>query len=62
MQNRDPLDVFEAKAVESGVLESGDLREVDGDVARLLDEAVQEAEAAPMPEPSDVLTDVYVND
>ena len=60
IQNRDPLDIFESKTTEAGVLESDDLRTIDGEVAALLNQAVEEAEAAPMPEPEDLLTDVYV--
>jgi TPP-dependent pyruvate/acetoin dehydrogenase alpha subunit len=60
IQNRDPLDLFEGKATESGVVESGDLRRIDGEVAALMAQAVEEAEAAPLPTVDDVLTDVYV--
>ena len=60
IQNRDPLDIFESKTTEAGVLESDDLRTIDGEVAALLNQAVEEAKAAPMPEPEDLLTDVYV--
>jgi len=60
IQNRDPLDIFEQKTTESGVLEPDDFRTVDGEVEQLLREAVEEAEAAPHPAPEDVLTDVYV--
>jgi len=60
IQNRDPLMLFEAHVVEAGLVEPGMLRTVDGDVDALMREAVSEAEAAPFPEPGDVLTDVYV--
>lgn len=60
IQNRDPLDLFEAKVSEAGLLESDDFRTVDGEVAALLAEAVELAEEAPSPELSDLLTDVYV--
>jgi pyruvate dehydrogenase E1 component alpha subunit len=60
IQNRDPLVLFEARITESGVVESDALRTVDGEVDALLRAAVEEADAAPFPEPGDVLTDVYV--
>ena len=60
IQNRDPLDIFETKATEAGVLEGDDCRTVDAEVEILLREAVEEAEAAPHPSPKDVLSDVYV--
>ena len=59
IQNKDPLQVFEAKATEAGLLSSDDLRSVDGDVQNELAEAVEDAQNAPFPNPEDVLTDVY---
>jgi pyruvate dehydrogenase E1 component alpha subunit len=60
IQNRDPLVLFESRASESGVVESDALRTIDGEVEALMREAVEDAEAAPFPEPADVMTDVYV--
>jgi TPP-dependent pyruvate/acetoin dehydrogenase alpha subunit len=37
-----------------------DLRRVDDEVQTLIDDAVEQAKAAPEPEPADLLTDVYV--
>jgi len=62
IQNRDPLQGFEARTVESGLLDADDLRAIDGDVERLLEEAIAEAEAAPFPDLSEVTTDVYVRE
>jgi TPP-dependent pyruvate/acetoin dehydrogenase alpha subunit len=61
MQNNDPLDNFENHVVEAGLLESDDLRNVDGDVVAELDASVVAAQAAPFPDPSEVLTDVYAS-
>jgi pyruvate dehydrogenase E1 component alpha subunit len=58
-QRRDPLEGFERRAREMGLVEPEALREIDGDVARLLDDAVAFAEASPLPTPDDVTTDVY---
>lgn len=60
IQNRDPLDIFEKNATEADVVEADDLRVVDREVDELLRSAVEAAEKAPMPEPKDVETDVYV--
>ena len=60
IQNRDPLDLFEAQVTEANLLESDDCRTVDGEVAAFLSEAVEQAEQGPIPTPDDVLTDVYV--
>jgi pyruvate dehydrogenase E1 component alpha subunit len=59
IQNRDPLQIFEAKVAEAGLVEESDLREIDGAVTRLLEEAIAEAEAAPLPDLSSILADVY---
>ncbi len=62
IQNRDPLELFEARVRESGVVSGDDLREVDGEVERLLRAAVEEAEQAPQPDPeADLTSDVYVS-
>jgi len=61
-QNRDPLDLFEGRSVEAGVLTGDELRSIDGEVAAEIEAAVVEAEAAPLPQPEDVLSDVYVSE
>ena len=60
IQNNDPLQNFEAKATEAGLLESDDLRRIDGEVEQEIAQAIAAAEAAPLPRPEDVLRDVYV--
>jgi pyruvate dehydrogenase E1 component alpha subunit len=61
-QRRDPLERFEARVGEAGLLEPGALRQVDAEVRAELDAAVADAEAAPLPRPEDVLADVYVRE
>jgi acetoin:2,6-dichlorophenolindophenol oxidoreductase subunit alpha len=61
---RDKLDClkrFRARVTDAGQLTGAQLDEVDADVARLVDEAVAEAKAAPDPGADDLLTDVYVS-
>ena len=60
IQTRDPLERFERRAVEAGLLASGELRAIDRAVEEELAAAVRAAEAAPLPDPSEVTTDVYV--
>jgi pyruvate dehydrogenase E1 component alpha subunit len=60
-QNRDPLDLFEQRAVEAGVVDADALRALDGDVTAEVDDAVAWAEGSPFPTDEDVLRDVYVN-
>jgi pyruvate dehydrogenase E1 component alpha subunit len=59
-RDRDCLANLARRATEAGLVEQADLDEIDAAVARLIDEAVDEAKAAPDPTPDDVLTDVYV--
>jgi len=60
-QKRDPLDRFENRVVEAGLVDADALRRIDAEVIEELATAIQQAEAAPFPSPEDVLTDVYVN-
>jgi pyruvate dehydrogenase E1 component alpha subunit len=60
-QKRDPLDRFEDRVVESGLLSADELRRIDGEVSETISAAVKAAKTAPHPTVDDVLTDVYVN-
>ena len=59
-ENLDCLKRFRQRVTESGRLSDAQLDEVDTQVAQLIEEAVTEAKAAPVPGPDDLLTDVYV--
>jgi pyruvate dehydrogenase E1 component alpha subunit len=59
IQNRDPLQRFEARVREAGWLDADDLRRVDGEVEGELAAAVEAAEAAPLPPPEALHADVY---
>jgi len=61
IQGRDPLDIFEARALEQGLAEADALRTLDAEVETALARAVEAAEAAPLPSPDEILTDVYVD-
>jgi acetoin:2,6-dichlorophenolindophenol oxidoreductase subunit alpha len=56
----DCLKRFATRVIETGELTSSDLDAVDADVATMIDKAVVEAKAAPLPTEADLLTDVYV--
>jgi pyruvate dehydrogenase E1 component alpha subunit len=60
IQTRDPLEGFERRAGEAGLVTSGELRALDKAVDAELAAAVAAAEAAPLPDPSEVTRDVYV--
>jgi len=56
----DCLKRFADRVTETGELTRPDLDAVDAEVAALIDRAVDEARAAPLPNEADLLTDVYV--
>jgi pyruvate dehydrogenase E1 component alpha subunit len=56
----DCLTRFTARVIETGELTQSDLDAADAEVATMIDKAVDEAKAAPLPTEADLLTDVYV--
>ena len=58
--NQDCLKKFEHAVIEDGVITADELRAVDAEVHALIERAVQEAKAAPLPTHADLVTDVYV--
>jgi len=59
--NKDCLKLFSRTVTQAGVIAREELEAIDGEVAALIEHAVQEAKAAPLPGPEDLLTDVYVS-
>jgi pyruvate dehydrogenase E1 component alpha subunit len=59
-QARDALAAFERRTVAEGVMEAGNLRRIDAEIAAEIAAAVTAAEAAPLPTADDLLRDVYV--
>ena len=57
-RDRDCLSAFVRRV--SDIIDADELSAIDEATARLIEEAVREAKAAPDPTPADVLTDVYV--
>lgn len=55
----DPLDRYHARILEEGWATADELGEIDDQVAREVDAAVEEAEASPLPEPASAREDVY---
>src|SRR4051794_17860213 len=58
---RDCLDELRRRVTSGGVVDDAELDAVDAEAARLVDEAVAEAKAAPEPPASELVTDVYVS-
>ncbi|WP_171176013.1 thiamine pyrophosphate-dependent dehydrogenase E1 component subunit alpha [Ruegeria sp. HKCCD8929] len=59
-KNNDCIKLFRAKVTEAGVISDAELNAIDNEVLALIDEAVEEAIAAPLPGPTQLTTDVYV--
>ncbi|BBL79753.1 dehydrogenase E1 component [Rubrobacter xylanophilus] len=60
-REKDCLMLFRRRVTSAGLLEEEELDRIDAEVKRLIDEAVEEAKAAPEPAPDELLTDVYVS-
>ena len=58
--NRDCIRQFSRRVREAGVIGQDEMDAIDAEVAKLIDDAVDKAKAAPLPTPADLTTDVYV--
>lgn len=59
--NQDCLLKFKAHVTKAGVISAAELEAIDKEVAALIEDAVKQAKAAPLPTAADLLTDVYVS-
>jgi acetoin:2,6-dichlorophenolindophenol oxidoreductase subunit alpha len=60
-ETRDCITRFAQKVTSSGLLEPGELENIDLEVIALIDDSVAKAKAAAKPSVADLLTDVYVS-
>lgn len=58
--NKDCIKKFAAAVTGAGVVSADELKAIDHDVLGLIERAVTEAKAAPLPTAADLTTDVYV--
>ena len=58
--NKDCIKIFQARLREAGVVTAEEFEAIDRQVARLIEDAVTQAEAAAVPAAKELLTDVYV--
>jgi len=61
-REKDAIRHFEERTVRDGVMEPGNLRRIDAEVAAEVEAAVTAAEQAPLPSAESVLTDVYASE
>lgn len=59
--SRDCIAMFVERVTDSGELSATEVESIDREIAELIEDAVDEAKSAPKPEPTDLLTDVYVS-
>ena len=59
--NKDCIKKFSAAVTAAGVISAAELKAIDGEVLGLIEEAVKQAKAAPLPTAADLTTDVYVS-
>lgn len=59
-KTRDPLERFERRVTQSGIIVAPELRRIDAEVSAEIEAAVAAAEAAPFPDSAAVTRDVYV--
>ena len=60
-EHRDCLKLFRAKVTGAGVISGAEFDAVDAEVMALIEDTVVQAKLAPLPDPSSLTTDVYVN-
>jgi len=58
--NSDCIKKFSSQVTGAGVVSAAELKAIDGEVLELIERAVKEAKAAPLPTAADLTTDVYV--
>lgn len=61
-KKRDPIPTFRKTLLDSGKFSENDLQTIETSVRQQLDEAVQYAKSAPMPQPEEALAGVYGDD
>jgi len=60
-KTRDPISKFRKNVSERNLLSEEELNEIDAQAKKTVDEAIEFAEASPMPAPEDLMTNVYVS-
>jgi acetoin:2,6-dichlorophenolindophenol oxidoreductase subunit alpha len=58
-KKRDPIDLFESRLQEQGILSADQIKAVHDEVLAEIGKAIEFAESSPFPDPSSILEDVY---
>ena len=60
-QERDPIKLFSASLLEEKIVDNNKLEEIDKGVREEVEDSLRFAEESPLPDPSELYTDVYAN-
>src|SRR3954469_2967233 len=60
-QERDPLKLFTKQLKDSGVIKDSDIADIEAQVKEEVEHSVKFADESPLPDPSELYTDVYAN-
>jgi pyruvate dehydrogenase E1 component subunit alpha len=60
-QERDPIKIFTKQLKDSGVIKDSDIAEIEAQVKEEVEHSVKFADESPLPDPSELYTDVYAN-
>ena len=60
-QERDPLKLFMATLREEKIVDDKQLKQIDDEVHEVVERSVKFAEESPLPDPSELYTDIYAN-
>ena len=60
-QERDPIKTFSQKLKEGGIVKDADIAEIEAQVKEVVERSVRFADESPLPDPSELYTNVYAN-
>src|ERR1041385_6379979 len=60
-QERDPIKTFGNKLKASAIIGDADMADIEAQVKEVVERAVRFADESPLPDPSELYTDVYAN-
>jgi pyruvate dehydrogenase E1 component alpha subunit len=60
-QERDPIKIFTSQLKQAGVIKDSDVAEIEAQVKQDVEHSVKFADESPLPDPSELYTDIYAN-
>ncbi len=59
-QDHDPITTLKNQMLDDGDIDEAGLKDIDGEVRKIVNEAAEFAQSAPEPKPSELFTDIYI--